>query len=729
MAQKTYLFAIIVATLFAVSCAETQPGTTTPGVEIELGSTQELKKFSSNAEIKEYLNQAALESAQGYDGSFGTGLTRATFAMDTEESVAQIAAPMAAEAGGTKSDSSASEYSETNVQVEGVDEADFVKNDGKYIYVISGSELVIVDAYPADDAEILSETRIDGNVRDLFVNGDRLAVFADDYEQVYMIPEYGYYPVPRTTTRTHVYVYDISDRSDPDLVKDYNVNGYYFQSRMIGDYVYFICKDSVYYYNNLVDVPVVRESAKVIVEPDVYYFDNPEGSYVFHTVASFDIASDADSINAKSYLMGHSNNLYVSQDNIYIAYQRNYRYYYYEQNNEERFYEVVVPLLPEDVQAEINSIKSEGLASYETWDKISAVLEEMYNSMEESEKEDLVDEISEAVEEYEANLAKERSKTVIHKISINEGEIEYDSRGEVPGYLLNQFSMDEHEGYFRVATTSNIYTRRQSIMYNNVYVLDSGMEIVGELEEIAEDERIYSTRFIGERLYMVTFQRIDPLFVIDLSSPSNPSILGELKIPGYSDYLHPYDEDHIIGIGKETEENQWGGVSVGGVKLALFDVSDVSNPVVVDSYQIGQPGTDSEALYEHKAFLFDKEKNLLVIPVREIKGDRYRDSRYGYYMQRVWQGAYVFSLTPEDGFEVQGKVTHNEGDEDYYSYYGSSNAVRRALYMDDVLYTVSNSRIKMNDLANELEEINSVKLPYTQPVYRYPMIDVVEDWG
>ena len=125
--------------------------------------------------------------------------------------------------------------------------------------------------------------------------------------------------------------------------------------------------------------------------------------------------------------------------------------------------------------------------------------------------------------------------------------------------------------------------------------LNSKMETIGKLENLAEKERIYSTRFIGDRLYMVTFLRIDPLFVIDLSNPNKPEVLGELKIPGFSDYLHPYDENHIIGIGKETGTNDWGGVSTKGVKVALFDVSDVKNPKQVDSYEIGQAGTDSEA--------------------------------------------------------------------------------------------------------------------------------------
>src|SRR3989338_3462200 len=200
--------------------------------------------------------------------------------------------------------------------------------------------------------------------------------------------------------------------------------------------------------------------------------------------------------------------------------------------------------------------------------------------------------------------------------------------------------MDEHDGNLRLATTTEIWARK-SVMYNNVFVLDDDMKTIGKLEAIAPDERIYSARFLGDILYMVTFKRIDPLFVIDLSDSEKPEILGELKIPGFSDYLHPYDENHIIGIGKQTEGNECGGISVKGVKLALFDVSDVQSPRQVNQYEMGEAGTDSEALRDNKAFLFDREKELLVIPVTEITGKQTYDPRYGYYRQRFWQGAYV----------------------------------------------------------------------------------------
>jgi len=474
----------------------------------------------------------------------------------------------------------------------------------------------------------------------------------------------------------------------------------------------------VYYRNHFVDVPTISSRGESIVAPQIYYFDNPERNYNFHTVASFDIMQDNTDIEAKSYLMGYSNVVYVSQDNIYITYQKNYPRLRHQEMNKERFYDVVLPLLPANVRSEINAFDAESAGA---WTKISGIMSEMYTTMEEDDLQELLEKITDAVEEYDAIIAQERERTVVHKINIDKGKISYDTKGEMPGDLLNQFSLDEKDGYLRAATTTRFWSRNTGrITHNNVVVLDDDLEIVGSIEKIAPGESIFSARFMGDKLYMVTFERVDPLFVIDLSVPTNPKILGELKIPGFSDYLHPYDENHLIGIGKETAENEWGGVSIKGVKLSLFDVTDVNNPKQLDFIEIGERGTDSEALREHKAFLFDKEKNLLVIPIREVvETDSAKPWR-----QRTWQGAYVFSLTPEKGFTQRGKISHaSVWDE---TYWGSPNAVRRSLYMDDVLYTISQSKIKMNDLV-DLDTIKELELSYSEPVYPdygMPMIDV-----
>lgn len=305
-------------------------------------------------------------------------------------------------------------------------------------------------------------------------------------------------------------------------------------------------------------------------------------------------------------------------------------------------------------------------------------------------------------------------RTSIHRIRIEGGEMEYVTSGEIPGMVLNQFSMDEYDGYFRVATT--VHGEKA---LNNVYVLNMALNITGSLTDLAPGETIYSARFMGERCYLVTFRNIDPLFVIDLSNPTNPRVLGELKITGYSSYLHPYDETHIIGIGKETVAEREDFAWYQGVKISLFDVSDVSNPREISKYEIGDRGTDSPVLWDHKAFLFDKERNLLVMPVLEAKVDEslypgeVRPDAYG---GPVWQGAYVFDISIDNGLQLRGKITHVENitDPEQGYYYYSPFAVERSLYIDNVLYTISQARIMMNSLEN-LDYINEVELPHPTP--------------
>jgi uncharacterized secreted protein with C-terminal beta-propeller domain len=237
---------------------------------------------------------------------------------------------------------------------------------------------------------------------------------------------------------------------------------------------------------------------------------------------------------------------------------------------------------------------------------------------------------------------------------------------------------------------------------------------------------------MGERGYLVTFKQVDPLFVIDLSDPNNPRELGYLKVTGYSDYLHPYDETHIIGIGKETTDAgtfAW----YQGVKISLFDVSDVSNPQEIDKLEIGDRGSDSPVLWDHKAFLFDRARNLLVMPilVAEVDQSQYPEGVPSWaYGEPVWQGAYVFDISVDEGLQIRGRITHiddlSELEEGYYYYY-SPFAVERSLYIGDVLYTISQAKIQMNSL-DDLAYINEVELPYTDwTPYDYPEETRVEE--
>jgi hypothetical protein len=426
--------------------------------------------------------------------------------------------------------------------------------------------------------------------------------------------------------------------------------------------------------------------------PDVYYFDNPEPQYDFTTVTSFEVGNGLTK-DAKTFLVGSGNIIYVSPQALYITFQK--------------YQNIYRPMLgvAEPVMGVIQGSggSSAGIARVSSSNPITD-----FNTMSEAEKQTLIADMKSEEQEAIQKREIDQTITIIHKISINKGAITYLAKGEVAGYLKNQFAMDEFGGNLRAATTSDVWTNRGQYEYNNVFVLDGAMKTIGSLTHIAEQEKIYSTRFVGDRLYMVTFKRIDPFFVIDLSTPASPKVLGKLKIPGYSDYLHPYDKNHIIGIGKETATTEWGGISTKGLKIALFDVTDVEHPQQIDKVEIGDSGTDSAVLTDHRAFLFDKNKNLLVIPARvvqtldltvKVSGDQ----------QRIWYGAYVFGLTPETGFVLKGTVEHSTGAG--YSWYGSPNEVKRSLYIGDTLYTLSQKQILATSLSKINTTVATIKLP------------------
>ncbi len=580
-----------------------------------------LTRFTSYDELKTFLNTRAI--GEGWE-IWGNGFGIRSF---VESPKTALDAVISEESSGGQ------DFSGTNIQVEGVDEADIVKTDGEYIYLVSEDTVVIVRAFPPEEAEIVTRLRLYQWINDLFVAGDKMVVFLTMSRNVYR-DFVGSVPPPSFKTVTTVQVYDISDRASPELEREVTVDGSYFNSRMIGDYVYVIVREGAYIDGDEVVLPCFSsERRRWEVDPtDIYYVNYSDTYFYFTNILAINAQDPETDFSAETFLLGAASNLYVSMSSIYIT------------------------------------------------------------------------------------AGQWKEQTDIYKIGIDEGSISFVADGSVPGRVLNQFSMDEHDGYFRIATTNGWVSRNGGLSSNNVYVLNSTLDIVGILEDLAPGEEIYSARFMGSRCYLVTFRKIDPLFAIDLADPTKPRVLGKLKIPGFSDYLHPYDENYLIGLGKETVEAEEGDFAWHqGVKLSLFEVSDVAHPKEVAKYVIGDRGSDSLARYDHKAFLFSRARNLLVIPVlvAEVDPEAYsggvRPNTYGDY---VFQGAYVLHISPEEGIFVRGRVTHLDGSDDLLKsgyWFESDYEVERSLYIDDVLYTLSGRLIKMNSLT-DLSELGRIDL-------------------
>ncbi|MBI5389912.1 beta-propeller domain-containing protein [Candidatus Woesearchaeota archaeon] len=692
--MKKLILLLFVVLMTATACT-TNPGSNLPSSPFTPSGTTTGEgpvAFTSLQELQQYLQASQANTNQYYSSGIRRGGIRILDTAQMAVAPAPNAASDMAESGKVSGTSASNvDFSTTNIQVAGVDEADIIKTDGSFIYLINQNQLTIVDAQPAAETKVIATLPFTGTPRDLFINDGKLVLFLESYEQKLIFPEYSPLPYPSYQQNTEVLVFDIGNKEKPRLINNVSLEGSYFQARMIGNVVYWVTQQNVYS-GPIIHEPLMKmETGRTgrVFSPTVYHFRNPEQNYIFNTVASLNL--DNENVNAETYLLGYGNTLYVSQDNLYITYQKQV---YDENEQKKQFEEVLLPLLPSEVAAKVRAAS--------VWNEKAVALEEFYNSMTEQEQGAFAEKVAEAQDEYQAKQAAARDRTVIHKIALNNGDIRYVDQTEVPGSLLNQFSLDEENGYLRVATTTRLWARHL-IQYNNVVVFDSSLKEVGRLENIAENESIYSTRFMGDKLYMVTFKRIDPLFVVDLSSPTTPKIIGELKIPGYSDYLHPYDATHVIGIGKETGTNEWGGTSTKGVKIALFDVSDVSNPRVVQSMEIGDAGSDSSVSQDHKAFLFDKEKQLMVIPIRKV-------TTRGTYVDNddVWYGAYVFTIT-QDGFTERGQVQHGGGKGRWYWDWNAE--VKRSLYIGDALYTLSGKELKVNDLADPSKQLATVVFP------------------
>ena len=545
---------------------------------------------------------------------------------------------------GLVTENATTEYSGTNVQVEGVDEADIVKTDGKYIYYVSDNKIVIVNAADSSNLKIMSEVQF--NAREIYIYDNKLIALGrknnNNYNRLIEVDSMSYNSYINNPTIV-ANVYDITNKAKPKLEREVEVEGDYLSSRMIGENLYFITNRYLYSYLlrnkdiNEIDEnafkPIYKDTAvsnqeQYIDYNEIYYFPESEDtSYL--TVAGFNVTNN-EKANISTYL-GAGTEIYSSENNLYIT-RTEYEY------------------------------KDSKYHGY-------------YNN-------------------YDLN-------TYIYKFELKDSNATYLKAGSVPGKVLNQFSMDEKDRYFRIATTDS-QSWNSEIDTNNLYVLDQDLEIVGKVEGLAKGEKIYSVRFMGNRVYMVTFVETDPLFVIDVSNPEEPMVLGELKIPGYSKYLHPYDENHIIGFGENTRINEYGGVVADGMKMALFDVSNPKNPKELHSVDIGDRGTYSEILDNHKALLFSKEKNIIAFPIRisEEIGE--------YTTKSKFQGAIVYGLDLENGFNVKGKIAHDET-EDGYIYYDYTKVVERIIYINDSLYTLSQGMIKSTNM-NTMEEEDVLEL-------------------
>ncbi len=530
-------------------------------------------------------------------------------------------------------------HSETNVQVEGVDEPDLVKTDGLNIYSISNDAVFVVQAYPSESAQIINEINPIGTPQAIFLyESSRLVILSR--------VNWG---------NQTIEIFDVSNPNNVVRTRLITYNGYYRSARLIGQYLYFVGYSYPIDENDTFHLPefIIDYESMIILPWNIYYDPGIyDRIFYYNSILGLDVTDSDANPNVETILAGQrAGVIYTSLTNLYIA--------------------------------------SAHYPWFGWWTD---------------------------------------RKTAIHRFTIAEGRAEYVASGEVPGYLINQFALDEFDNHLRVATTawlnmSNPYGWDIQ-QVSNVYVLNMTMSRVGHLEGLAPDEMIYSVRFIGPTGYLVTFELTDPLFVIDLTQATNPQLLGELHIPGYSNYLHPLGNNQLLGLGKNVTiagSGSWWWYT--GMKISLFNATDPSDPQETANMIIGVRGTTSPALYDHHAVLCDPEMNLLVIPIylREYtSGPPDSTSQLGDF---IWAGVYVFYINPDNAtITVRGQLSDITNPSVYnlyeswyldwigvWNWYPTTPFVYRSLYIGDVLYTISFFTISMYDL-NDLSHLGTISL-------------------
>lgn len=616
--------------------------------------------FSSQQEFLDYMEEASAAS-YGYYGGFSATSRQMTIAMDMAEG-AIAPAPTNGEAIKAEPE----RVSGTNVQVMGIDEPDIVKTDGKTIYfspsywywggITRGVmvEEAIMDAAPAPDAapevvamppnyempktkvvdafppESMSLSASIDRTGDMLLSGDSLVIFSGD----------------------SIYGYDVSDPSSPAEKWKMDLEGSLAGARLYQGKVYLVVMNWVDSYSPCPITPLTMGGKSIeIACTRVYHPVAPAEASVAYSAMVFD-PSSGEVEGSVSFLGSYSSVLYMSENGVYLTYS-------YSGDMMALFLDMMkenADLFPQSMIDRLDKVQGYDISLQAKMTEFGSILEQWLNSLSRDERLRVENELSDRMESYTEKHKREIALTGIVRIGL---DMEVEETGSVPGTLLNQFSVDEHEGYLRVAVTVGETWSGSSA--NDVYVLDSNLEVAGYVLDMGLTEKVYSVRFIGDRGYVVTFRQIDPFYVLDLSDPTNPQLKGELKIPGYSSYLHPITDDRMLGIGMEGSN----------VKISLFDVSDPSNPSEADKYELSEYWTD--VIDTHHAFLLD--------------------SKHGVFFLPGSQGGYIFSYGGDD-LRLERAV--------------SGISATRAIYLDDYMYIIGSDRIVVLD-ENTWEEVKELE--------------------
>ena len=560
--------------------------------------------------------------------------------------------------------------SDTNVQVVGIDEPDILKTDGKEIF-FSGTAryyyrepgliqpMMDIDIapgvalppqeYPSAKTSLIkawppAELGLDSQILetgDLLYKDDTLVVFAGNY----------------------IYAYDVSDEANPQKTWTVTLEDRhnYRSARLMGDKIYLVTTTYLGY-DYTCPMPLL-EIDGITTSLDcgsIYHPKNPSAADISFNVVTLDIKS-GQTLDKVAFLgSGYSSVTYMSEDNLFITYDQPLDEFQFMYN----FLATKAnDLIPSEIMSQMSKLNSYDISYRAKMVEMETLMQKWLQSIDKDEELRLENEFENRIADYMNENKRNLVKSGIVKISLDNLDIK--ANGVVPGTPLNQFSLDEYKGNLRIATTIGrgwFGFGRIEESANDIYVLDKNLNVKGSITDLGLTEEIYSARFIGDRGYLVTFRRTDPFYILDLSNASKPMMTGELKIPGYSSYLHPVTDDKVLGVGEEN----------GKVKISYFDVSDANSPKEIDKYSLDE--YYSEVSSNHHAFLLDAKHQIFFIP--------------------AGQGGYIFSYE-SNKLELVRAV--------------DMDAVKRAMYINDYMYIVAEDYIVILN-ENDWEKVNELDL-------------------
>lgn len=567
-------------------------------------------------------------------------------------------------------------YSTTNVHEAGVDESDRIKTDGQYLYVTGNDAIIIVEAVPADSMNIISKINVNGNVDSIYLYNDTLVVFYNPVGNIthldWIEQDSGFFwgmgfpywmPVNRNTG---ILIMDVSNPLSPEKVAEWTLDGWMVSSRLINGRLHIIQQF-------LPDLPPLQLT-----------YDGTNAGRDTVIAANRQAMESATLEDLIPYYQAIDTEGNVLNNGPLITPENFYR--------------------PSDSKGgSITCIISLNLNNLSIGFKSKGLIADA-STVYASEKALYI-----AASRWNPEISDIRNdayyRTYLYKFSLTSENVIFEGMGEAKGRILNQFSLGEYNNVLRVATSIGGWGET---LKSNIYCLsDTGndLKITGNIEGIAPGEDIYAARFIGSRGFLVTFENTDPLFTIDLTDPLNPAVAGELEVPGYSNYIHPLGENHLITLGKDVLiEN--GTPWYQGLQLTIFDITDFSNPQLLYTQTIGDRGTDSEALSNHKAFTFWQTNNLLAIPVDlyEHQGEPEYPYSYGTH---TFTGLYVYRISIEEGFEYLGRIsTSQETSQTYNNQYWS-----RGLFIDQDVYAVNHEAVRSANVDDIENTVNTLSFP------------------